>query len=145
MYNASAQGFWSEMRQQHSANFVVFEFKNRDNLQVRDVDQVAAYSREVHTAFAVITCRKRQNLALYEVVASLYKSCRMIVLVLDDLAICDLLSNREHRDLILREAYMNSIFALGERTAPTTGRTFDRTDADYPLGLRGSVKDEQKT
>lgn len=114
LYNASQRGFWNEIRHHHSANLVVFEFKNQEELGHSDIDQVSAYLKDIRGSFAIVTCRSSQNKKVYRNLAALYQSSNLIIIPIDDSLIIDLLYRKEEQDRILRDLYMRCIFDTGD-------------------------------
>jgi nucleoside-diphosphate kinase len=110
LYNSTQNGFWYEMRQQHSANPVVFEFKNQDILGSKDIDQISAYLTELHTSFAIVTCRKRQSPRFYQNLSLLYRSTNHVILPLYDELLITLINNENNKNHIMRDTYMECFF-----------------------------------
>lgn len=81
------QGFWATIGDRHDANFILFEFKNTDNLTPSHVDQVDKYLRlgkDSIGRFGIILSRKPPSQPALSTRKTYFTSNRGIILFLDD-------------------------------------------------------------
>lgn len=81
------QGFWTTIGDRHDANFILFEFKNTDNLTPSHVDQVDKYlrlGRDSIGRFGIILSRKPPSLPALSTRKAYFTSNQIIILFLDD-------------------------------------------------------------
>jgi hypothetical protein len=92
------QGFWASIGQRHDANFILFEFKNTEDLEPIHLDQVHKYlsqGKETIGRFGVILSRKAPSSAALKTRKAWFSSGREVILFLDDRLLVKALELRE--------------------------------------------------
>lgn len=92
------QGFWAIIGQRHDANFILFEFKNTEDLEPIHVDQVAKYlkqGKETIGRFGMILSRNPPPPAALKTRKAWFTADQVVILFLDDRLVVKALEVKE--------------------------------------------------
>jgi hypothetical protein len=95
--NDSDESFWSYIRSEHSGIVVMFEAKNKNALEIADINQTAVYMGDRIGRFAVIVTRQTPTGAIQRKIFSIWNDSvpnRKIILTLSDDQLHELLDLR---------------------------------------------------
>jgi hypothetical protein len=95
--NDSDESFWDYVRNEHGSLLLMFEAKNKEALEIADINQTAAYLGDRMGRFGVIVTRKPVSEPIQRKIYSVWNDSspkRKMILVIDDDQLCQLIDLR---------------------------------------------------
>jgi len=92
--NDSDESFWAFIRNEHSGIVVTFDAKNKNVLELSDVNQMATYLGDRLGTFGVIVTRGRPTESVQRKMFAVWNDNRKVILALSDQDVRDLLDLR---------------------------------------------------
>jgi hypothetical protein len=96
--NYSSHPFWQRVSQRHDATLIVFEVKNVKRLDVRYVDQVAAYLTPRPDRLGFLVSRTLAKESMIQHAVEVFKTERKVILFLCDNDLEEMLKLKERGD-----------------------------------------------